>query len=458
MRFLVWIVALVFSAPGLFAQQIDWRASHVEALKEAKESGKPVLIAVNMDNERANDKIARDHYKDAGIVALTKEFVCLIASAGFHSDDDDSECPRCGKITCSDHRRTDVWMRETFYEGRRKIDAPQHIFLKPDGTLFRTKTFYLTKKELAVVLKDVLRDLGRPVPGEKPPEPGTKPVATGKKPETVVELKDALRREKDEAKLKEYARVLYKSEDADARPVLEELLADEKLGDKRGKMLLGLGFAGNAEAVGLLVEVLKSKSPELRRHAAVALEDIGDKEALSAVRKVLKSEKEEEVRCNLVRAMAACGVKDKRVASDLIKLTRDKSTKVQRNALVGLGLFPKNSKVEKTLMQVAFQTGRNAMRNRRQARAAYYALAQIRSKKALAEARKRLEKATNEFMIPIFEEIVSSLESDFDATAAKRVEARRAAAGESIPRDRDPAGAGSGEREGGGRPRRPRRE
>lgn len=444
MRSLSWIVALLSLAPALLGQQIDWRASHVEALKEAKKSGKPVLIAVNMDNERANDKIAHDHYKDAGIVALTDEFVCLIASAGAHSDDDDCECPRFGKIKCSDHRRTDKWMRETFYEGRRKIDAPQHIFLKPDGTHFRTKVFYLTKKELATVLKSVLRDLGLQVPGEEPPPPGSKPLAGAKKPETIAELKDALRREKDAAKLKEYARTLYKSEDPDARATLEELLADEKLGDNRGKMLLGLGFAGNAEAVNLLTENLRSKSPEIRRHAAVALEDIGDKEALKAVKKALKGEKEEAVRCNLVRAMASCGAKNKRVASDLIKLTRDKSTKVQRNALVGLGLFPKNSKVEKALMQVAFATGRGAMRNRRQIRAAFYALTQIRSKKALSEARKRLEQTTNDFMVPIFEEIVTALESDFDATSKEAVEQRRAAAGESIPRDRDPAEVGSG--------------
>lgn len=471
MRWMSWLAVLVFCAPAALSQQIAWEADHVKALEKAKESGKPVLIAVNMDKDRANDRLVKDHYKDEEIVELSRSFVCLAASVSTHSDEAGATCPRFGSCTCEQHKKIDLWMRATFYEGQKIIDAPQHIFLRANGKHFSTKIFYLTKKELIAVMRGVLRELGRPVPGEEP-APGAGEAADGdaagggeeqKKPETTVELRDALIKTKDEDKLKEYSRALFKSQDPNALPALEEVLANERLGDKRSAMLLGLGYADNEAGVRILTGFLRHKSPALRQHAAVALEDVADKSAVKAIRKYLKAEKEEAVRKDLVRALGSCGRSDRRVASELIKLTRDRSALVQRNAIVALGHFKKDSKVEKTLLQIAFKGGRGAWRNRRQANAAVYSLSKIGSKKALEEAEKRLERETNDFIIPLLEGVVEHLSADFDEQAPETIRWRRRAAGDTIIRDLDPPGAGAGggpgmDGDGGDRPRRrPRR-
>src|SRR5436853_72104 len=92
-------VMLVLGA-GIAAQdkepQIAWEPDFDATLKAAKADGKPIFVAFIMDNESANNEIAKNHFHDKEIVAESKKFHCLICSVGTHAGTSAHTCPRFG--------------------------------------------------------------------------------------------------------------------------------------------------------------------------------------------------------------------------------------------------------------------------------------------------------------------------------------------------------------------------
>jgi hypothetical protein len=115
---------------------ITWQRSFPEALAVAKETGKPILIAVNMDGEIASEHYAGIRYRQPEIAALYEPYVCVIASVYRHNPRDyDDEgrripCPRFGTVTCGEHIWIEPGLFEQFFEGQRI--APRHIGLRLD--------------------------------------------------------------------------------------------------------------------------------------------------------------------------------------------------------------------------------------------------------------------------------------------------------------------------------------
>ena len=122
MLFLTILVGLT-SGQG---SQIPWKTSLTEALKVAAAEKKPILIAFNMDRERANDRMAEDHYRDAAVVAAASKYVCLIASKFRHAEALDDTCPRFGSVTCTDHIKCEMEARKTYLKTV-NVDSPQHL-------------------------------------------------------------------------------------------------------------------------------------------------------------------------------------------------------------------------------------------------------------------------------------------------------------------------------------------
>ena len=59
---------------------ITWERSWDDALTVARETGKPVLICVNMDGEIASEHYAGIRYRQPDIAALYEPYVCVAAS------------------------------------------------------------------------------------------------------------------------------------------------------------------------------------------------------------------------------------------------------------------------------------------------------------------------------------------------------------------------------------------
>ncbi|MHC4931577.1 MAG: hypothetical protein ACYTGV_05230, partial [Planctomycetota bacterium] len=113
--------------PCLITFQRTWE----DALAVSRETGKPILICINMDGEIASEHYAGVRYRQPEVAALYEKYVTVIASVYRHNprDHDDEGrrilCPRFGSVTCAEHIWIEPVIFEKFCDGQRV--APRHI-------------------------------------------------------------------------------------------------------------------------------------------------------------------------------------------------------------------------------------------------------------------------------------------------------------------------------------------
>jgi tetratricopeptide (TPR) repeat protein len=116
---------------------VAWERSWDDALAVARETGKLILVCVNMDGEIASEHYAGVRYRQPEIAQLYEPYVCVIASVYRHNprDFDDAgeriPCPRFGSVTCGEHIDIEPLLFEKFMDGQRV--APRHIAVEPDA-------------------------------------------------------------------------------------------------------------------------------------------------------------------------------------------------------------------------------------------------------------------------------------------------------------------------------------
>ncbi len=150
------------------ARRIHWQRTLADARALAAATGRPLLLALNMDGESASDRIVREQYRDPRFVALTRKCVCVGASVFRHNarDHDDHGrricCPRFAGITCGEHVALEPIVFERYLADGERI-APRHALVRADGT----KAFDIS---LAFDMKDVDRALAAAVADVAPLE------------------------------------------------------------------------------------------------------------------------------------------------------------------------------------------------------------------------------------------------------------------------------------------------
>jgi hypothetical protein len=116
---------------------VTWQRTLDDAIRVSNQTGKPVLLCVNMDGEPASEHFAGIRYREADSAKLLEPYVCVMASVYRHTPRDHDEtgrrvpCPRFGGITCGEHVALEPVLFEKYFEGRRI--APRHILLEADG-------------------------------------------------------------------------------------------------------------------------------------------------------------------------------------------------------------------------------------------------------------------------------------------------------------------------------------
>ena len=117
---------------------IQWQRSWEDAKAVSRETGKPILICVNMDGEIASEHYAGIRYRDPEIAKLYEPYVCVIASVYRHNPRDYDEegnripCPRFGTVTCGEHIAIEPLLYKDYFDGQRI--APRHIAVETDGS------------------------------------------------------------------------------------------------------------------------------------------------------------------------------------------------------------------------------------------------------------------------------------------------------------------------------------
>jgi tetratricopeptide (TPR) repeat protein len=249
-----------------------------DAVAVAEETGKPILVCINMDGEIASEHYAGVRYRQPEIAALYQPYVCVIASVYRHTPRDYDEqgnrilCPRFGSVTCGEHIGIEPVIYEKFCEGQRI--APRHIMVDLEGK--EVYDVFYTNDTASVF--DAVRSGPAKV---TPPKP---PIVRGDRP--VVER--------------------VQSRAAEDRDAVEKAYRD---GDKALRAALLEAAAKHAEAAPLdLVRLaVFGLDVDLSRKARAALAETKDAAATTLVSEALQVPMEGTERDALIGALKRLG-------------------------------------------------------------------------------------------------------------------------------------------------------
>lgn len=120
---------------------IQWQRNLEDAIALSKQTGRHLLVCVNMDEEAASENYAGVRYRDPEFAKLANAYIPVIVSINVHNARDYDEtgrrlpCPRFTNVVCSEHVQIEGPAFDKYFDGRRL--APRHIGVSPDGkTLF----------------------------------------------------------------------------------------------------------------------------------------------------------------------------------------------------------------------------------------------------------------------------------------------------------------------------------
>jgi HEAT repeats len=290
-----WMLVLCgFLLPQESRPGIAWECDFDAVLKAAKADNRPIMIAFIMDDEPSNEEVVKVHFHDKDVVANSKSFHCMIACIGVHAErSSEGACPRYGSPTCGLHQK-DHQRAATAYLQSAEISAPQFLFLKPDGeTMLLRHVWMLPPDEL---VRKMRLALGFSDPAK----------VTEAEKKVSEEVTKVLEEANDNNTVKRVA-ALAKLAMLDDPRILEFLIkqtSESVDGPRRLEAIDAMGTKGNAKALPVLAGLLKSSSVQIRNHAVVSLEKLAMAECAPAIRNALKNETKDNVRANLVRALA----------------------------------------------------------------------------------------------------------------------------------------------------------
>lgn len=323
----------------LGAQDVRWEPFLTDALARAEKEQKVLFVALGMPGERDSEAV-QPHYRDRAIAALTEGSVnCYVEIALTDRPLDDERL-----------------VLERFFDKKPRgpILLPHHLIIDPDGrTVLSSVAGRTTAGELEWFVADGLakhdpesswqradrcraplrlRYEAREEPGENY-RPRPKPT----KPE-VDEAISALNKSRFARNAMTHYGTVLRSDERSALDYIEVQMRGG--GWIRRMVLRSIGRLSPPAWTGILVENLAERDAQTRESAARGLEQLGDPKALRAVRKQLRSEKEEGPRGWLARAAARLGPTDKAVISTLARmLDKDRSAAVRMHVALAAGVL-----------------------------------------------------------------------------------------------------------------------
>ncbi|MEO0651399.1 MAG: hypothetical protein AAFZ65_12055 [Planctomycetota bacterium] len=117
---------------------IQWQRTWDDAVELSERTGKPIMVAINMDGEIASEHYAGIRYRQPEVAALFEPYVCVMASVYRHTPRDHDEqghrieCPRFGGITCGEHIALEPIVYDGYLDETRV--SPRHVMVELDGS------------------------------------------------------------------------------------------------------------------------------------------------------------------------------------------------------------------------------------------------------------------------------------------------------------------------------------
>lgn len=371
MRFVRACAAFVLSIGTTMAAGIAWQPSFDDVLAQAKAEKKVVFIAVNMDRERANDRLVADHYKDATIAKLAAHTLNLFCSRFDHASGE-KPCPRAGAVPCSAHMAVEKAVRAKILKAADGGDvvSPQHVFLDPDGKVILSVQYEISKAELEWCFVTALRKLDPQFPwtlsgGARAPRRlvmdgvvSGEAMEQAPTKEEVDAILERLKRGEAPREMREEILRLFKSDDPRAKEYVENFLSSKPANRENwiNVLIHEVGRSSPQDWSELVVRFLDDPRADVRAEAAVALEQLADPKSLSDLTKAFKREKEDVVKRELLRAIASTGRADKKTATTLSEqFAKAKDVATRCAALIGAGHL-EDAKAARALLDPALES------------------------------------------------------------------------------------------------------
>lgn len=362
------------------AAGIAWESDWDAAFTRASEEKRVVLLAVNMDGEKANDRLAEKVYTDRAVLDATAETVPLIASRFDHGG---GKCSRFDGVSCETHQAIDMKARASVLAGGAdgEVVAPQHVLLDGAGKVLLSVAYEIDADELVWCIVTARRMLDAeaeiPMPsGAKAPKrlvmDGVAAASADTvRPLTEEELEEVLKAMRSGslrgAELVDQVTRLLATDHPDAIDAVEKQLlqwqrgatggrrgaeAGERVAESRRRAVRRIGELSPESYWEVLTAMLGDSDVEMRHEAAVALEQLAAPEACKELRSRVGKEDVPEVQRAMVRALGSCGAEDNSARKKVLSASEDKKDSLLRcNALFALGASVGDKAVDKRLLE-----------------------------------------------------------------------------------------------------------
>jgi len=345
------------SHAALRVDGVTWEPTYAAATERSKAEGRVLMVAVQLVDEIASERMMDDVYPDAIVAALSTRTVNLGTSNAYQVGDEDF-LEYFGAPSVEEARTTDVKVRGEILRPDEDgfVVAPQHVFLAPDGEVLLSVAYEISAAELEWCLVEAIlavdpeagvehtsrarapRRLAKGTVGgstSTPPPPS---------PPDAKELAELLR-QVDDLEGPELMAALERIMTSPDRKALKEIEKRVRLASNRGgggpnrrTLLRRIGELSPPAYWEIVGDELDRKEVAVRNEAAVALEQLGAADAESVLVKSIAREDEPSVRKNLARALGASGYDSARARRELVKVAKkDDDALVRVNAVLGIG-------------------------------------------------------------------------------------------------------------------------
>lgn len=368
---------------------VFWEPTLDVAFDRARRLGRPVLVAVHEPSDKASRKFLDQIYPSPLVQPLLRELVCVVAST--EATAPLTEGPRKGMsvlfrtVTSAEAQAVAAEVGKR-YLGDEISKAPIHLFVNAEGHLIKTRTGRLSQKDFIAFVEGVLDDR----------DPSWRPALDSGKRST---------RSQDSAAAAPFAGLFGDDEKARKRAIQELLDAPDKTivarifaqipsAETKQKLLeAARRKSGDKSWLAAVLDLaIDDKDPEVRAQAAVTAEVARIPGLLEKMLDTYGGEKDVLVRDELLRAMAASARGDRRVWAILNQAVKAKEDKSRAMAYVALARFgDADDTLASRSVDVLLRRGVKD-RDARTRNAAVWALAELRSKRAIKDLEKLLKR------------------------------------------------------------------
>jgi HEAT repeats len=465
--------ALLCAAPAAHAQgKLSWTPDAKKAVVDAAEQKRVLFLSIGFVGEERSEAIRKSAFSNKAVIAQAAETINIPAWTWALGEE--KKLPAFGEAEPFDHsanlaQATSEWLTPNSLD---TIAVPQHVWMTADGEILVSCPWEISAEEMSWCFDEALRRAGmesRPAmdAGAHPPRrlllglvheiSDDDDLGRGLSSKELKPIMEEMRKGFVSGRnTEDLIRIMF-SKDKDGVEFMEQQLGVWDFGSGAMAAITDgsyglVGMISPVEYLDLLKTKTEAPRDSLRATVAVAYEQMGRPEGLSAVKKALKKEKSDFVRAEWVRALGACARGNKSTAKALIKIAeKDKDPRVQLNAVIALGHVLPQAEALEFLLELAKKPGSEIRQ------AAVLALALGREYSARADLVKLRNASPSEALLTAVDKAVAVLDG---ANLFELEDAIRAIDGSELARPRlffrakmempDRFGGGEGRGEGRG--------